>query len=246
MAAHLAAGVGTAAASTTAARLWRLPGFDSAPANELITAEDRRVRAAGLSVIRPRTLKRRDVTRLGPIPITAPVRALIDLAGTTDGNVLEAALDDALSRGLIDLASLERRIDGLIAPGMRSLRALVDDRRADAAAESALELKFARILNNGGLPKAVRQFVVRDPSGAFVARVDFAYADERIAIEIDGYAFHSGRARFHQGHERDHQLFELGWLTMHFTANHTNDPSGVVRRITRVLKERRGWSLRAD
>ena len=40
----------------------------------------------------------------------------------------------------------------------------------------------------------MRQVVVEGDDGAIVARADIAYPDARLAIEVDGYRYHTGRA----------------------------------------------------
>jgi hypothetical protein len=47
-----------------------------------------------------------------------------------------------------------------------------------------METLLARALRQNGLPAPVPQFEIFD-QGRFVARVDFAYPDERIVIEYD-------------------------------------------------------------
>ena len=56
---------------------------------------------------------------------------------------------------------------------------------SDGRAESPPESRLRVLLALAGIP-AVPQHTVRDGSGQFVARVDLAYPDRRIAIEYDG------------------------------------------------------------
>jgi hypothetical protein len=55
-----------------------------------------------------------------------------------------------------------------------------------------LEVAFLRLLRRFRLPPSVAQHVVIDPTGGFVARVDFAYPDVRLALEADSFIWHSG------------------------------------------------------
>jgi very-short-patch-repair endonuclease len=62
-----------------------------------------------------------------------------------------------------------------------------------------------------------RQFEVRS-YGKLVARVDFAYPQARLAIEVDGYRWHSGRARWQRDLQRRNRLIALGWRVLHATS----------------------------
>jgi hypothetical protein len=55
-----------------------------------------------------------------------------------------------------------------------------------------MESRLRLILVFGGLPRPVSQFVVRDRTGMFVARVDLVYPEQRLAIEYEG-DHHRGR-----------------------------------------------------
>ena len=61
-----------------------------------------------------------------------------------------------------------------------------------AAPESPLERRFLRLLRAAGLPEPEVQYPIRDGE-RLVARVDFAYPEIRLAMEVDGYRWHGGR-----------------------------------------------------
>jgi very-short-patch-repair endonuclease len=67
-----------------------------------------------------------------------------------------------------------------------------------------------------GLPKPAIQHEIRD-RGRLVAIVDFAYPDVRLAIEADGYRWHSGRARWRTDLQRRNAVTALGWRIVHVT-----------------------------
>jgi hypothetical protein len=54
------------------------------------------------------------------VPVTAPLRTLLDLAGVLEHRALRRAVREAQARGLVDLADLARRLHG---PGPRRGRA---------------------------------------------------------------------------------------------------------------------------
>jgi len=75
-------------------------------------------------------------------------------------------------------------------PGASVLRSILET-IGKQPVESVLELKLLRLLRRHGLPEPVCQFDIRKGS-TLVARVDVAYPELRLAIEADGFRFHSG------------------------------------------------------
>jgi len=68
--------------------------------------------------------------------------------------------------------------------------------------------------------------------------VDFAFPEARVAIEADGYRWHSGRARWERDLARRNSLTALGWRIVHVTwADLTQDPATLIARIKTVIGE---------
>jgi very-short-patch-repair endonuclease len=80
---------------------------------------------------------------------------------------------------------------------------------------SGWENKLGRALERDGLPKLIRQHVVRDERGVFVARVDLAYPDKRLYIEFDGSQHADPRQR-KTDLDRQNRLSALGWRPLRF------------------------------
>ncbi|MDQ3895961.1 MAG: hypothetical protein M3326_01715, partial [Actinomycetota bacterium] len=59
-------------------------------------------------------------------------------------------------------------------------------------------------------PQPVRQHEIRH-QGGFVARVDLAYPDDRLAIELDGFRWHAGRGPFRSDRLRRNRIEAAGW-----------------------------------
>jgi very-short-patch-repair endonuclease len=92
------------------------------------------------------------------------------------------------------------------------------------------------LLACAGIPP-VPQFTVRGSDGAFLARVDFAYPDLRIAIEYDG-VWHADRDQLRRDRRRLNGLVAEGWAVLHLTAADLRDPEGIVRRVRRLIAAR--------
>jgi very-short-patch-repair endonuclease len=50
-------------------------------------------------------------------------------------------------------------------------------------------------------------------------RLDFAFTDVRLAVEIDGHAYHSSKEDRAKDNDRDRNLLALGWHTLRFTGS---------------------------
>jgi very-short-patch-repair endonuclease len=135
------------------------------------------------------------------IPITTPAQTLIGVAATESTRQLEVAFDEARIKGLISpgvlreaLARHPRR------PGARALRALADDDRQSTITRSELEERFLALIRRARLPAPE----VNARLGAW--SVDFLWRAQRVAVELDSYAFHTTRGAFERDREKDHAL----------------------------------------
>ena len=54
-------------------------------------------------------------------------------------------------------------------------------------------------------------------AGRFIARVDAALAELRLAIEVDGFEHHSSPDAFQRDRTRQNRLVALGWTVLRFT-----------------------------
>ena len=66
--------------------------------------------------------------------------------------------------------------------------------------------------------------------------LDVAFPAARVAIEVDGWAWHSSPERFRADRRRQNALVLAGWIVLRFTWHDlTARPAGVVARIRRAL-----------
>jgi very-short-patch-repair endonuclease len=66
--------------------------------------------------------------------------------------------------------------------------------------------------------------------------VDFLWREERLAVEVDGYAFHSGRGSFERDHRRDLELRAAGFAVMRVTWRQlVEQPEFVLVRLAQAL-----------
>jgi len=234
MEASLSWGDGAAISHRSGAALWRYPDFE-ATFVELTVPRDRQRKAPG--IVHRNALDPVDVTTIDGIPVTTPSRTLIDIASVCARGMVEDALDDALRRGLVSIPRLRWCVTRLgDRPGMGVIRALIAARApGEAISESKLETMLLRLLRRAKLPKPIAQYDICDGRHV-VARADFAYPDLRLAIEADGYWFHSGRRRWQLDRERQNRLTLLGWRVVHVTwEDLTTRPRAVVDSVRAAL-----------
>ncbi len=67
--------------------------------------------------------------------------------------------------------------------------------------------------------------------------VDLLWREERLVVEVDGYAFHSTRSAFERDRARDADLQARGLRVLRFTWRQIVDqPEIVVSRVKQLLK----------
>ena len=212
MAATLACGPGAVASHRAAAFLHGLSGID--PRVEVSVGRERSPRPAKIAIHRLRYLSPADVEVRDGIPRTRAPATILGLAAVVPVRLLESALDDALVRGLVSCAQLQRRLDAASKRGRRGTAALQEllAARADAPrwTQSEFERRLLALLSRSDLPLPVPQFEVALPSGR-KAYLDFAWPDLRLALEADSYRHHAGRLAWSRDRIRNRELLSIGW-----------------------------------
>ncbi|BBG00696.1 MULTISPECIES: DUF559 domain-containing protein [Pseudonocardia] len=176
-------------------------------------------------------LRRRDlapadrVTRDGA-GVTSPGLTALETAATLPDGA--AFLDRVLQRGLPFaelLAAHDRNIGAAGLPRARSLLVEAADR-----ADSRAERRLIRHLRRAGITGFERGL----PFGPWF--VDVAFPRKRLAVEVDGWAFHSDPERFRTDRRKQNALVEAGWTVLRFTWHDIRDrPEQTVARIRRAL-----------
>ena len=217
-----------------------VPGF-SGTAVEVTSQRHRRRKSPDVIWHESFHLDPVDITHVAGIPTTTAARTLVDLATVLDDTGLLAVCNELLRRRLTSVAETVEVLDRLGARrhGAGRVRRVLDRRAADTGGipESPLETEFEELLRRFALPTAVRQHVVVD-GGEFVARLDFAYPDLRVDLEVDGARWHSADAAQARDHRRDAHLARLGWTVLRFTAWDIRfRPEWVATEVRSVLRE---------
>lgn len=218
-AALLSAGPDAAASHCSAAEIWRLPGL-IADCPEVTVPWPARLRLEGVRSHSSGAFPAHHVTVQLGLRVTTPARTLADLSALVGPQMLGRLVDDGLRRRLLDLDDLREAYDVLACRGRRRLvvmRAVLEARLPGFyPGDSPAELDVRRILVEAGLGEPVPQYQVA--VGGTVYLLDWAYPDDRIAIEYYGWEFHGGRSAFDHDAARTSALTAAGWRVLIVTS----------------------------
>ena len=179
-----------------------------------------------------------DAASVNGIPVTSVERTIVDLAGVAPRGRVERSLDSALLLPGVSIETVSRRLEATARQGRNGttkLRGLLAERAAERnPVESPLERDFLSLVRERRMPEPVAQHPVM-VDGRIVARLDFAYPELKLGIELDGYAFHSSREAFERDRHRLTMLGNEGWRILVFTRKQVNDhPVYVEKSVLRA------------
>jgi very-short-patch-repair endonuclease len=202
----LAAGPTAVASHLTAAFLYELIATLPDPIEVTVLGRARRSRPT--LTIHETTRPIHPHRRQG-IPLTEPLRTLDDLAATQPRKEVERITQQALAQRLIRPDELPRGHD---------------------ATRSDLENRMLALIRDAGLPEPL----VNHRVGPYL--VDFAWPEQRVIVETDGYATHGHRAAFERDRARDAALHAAGYVVLRFTYRQiTRTPLTVIAALAGVL-----------
>jgi very-short-patch-repair endonuclease len=235
-AALVAAGPDAVASHATAG--WLQGMVEKPPAVVHVTIpRDDRPPLAGVRVHRCRPAPKARPFR--GVRCTDPVRTILDMAATATPAEIDDAVDRALAAGTLRLSDLEAEA----APtktrrrGTAQLRRCLKTRgRIGGPNPSVLESVMARLFRRYRLP-VPRPEVRAGSDGQF--RIDYAYPEQRVAIELYGYAWHHSPDQLTHDLGRQRALTLEGWTVLVFTWHDiTTDPGRVAAEIRAALSPR--------
>ena len=183
---------------------------------EVTVPKNRSPRLADV-VIHRRHLPAGVTCRRKGMPVTSPLRTLVDLAAVFDRELLDQALDRGTASRLFTDAAVGAELSrwsrrGLAGPVLLRQRLSLRDASSSRPA-SVLERRMDRLLRTARVPLPQREHPVME--GAY--RLDFAWPEQKLAVEVDGYASHSSTRAFQYDRRRQNALVVAGWTMLRFT-----------------------------
>jgi very-short-patch-repair endonuclease len=226
--------VGGVASHRCAARLWGFRRFEN-PVVEVLVRKDHTPRLEGVVIRRTGRLDAADTDTLRGIPVTRRARTLLDLCDVSP-ILVEGALNGALHRRQVSVRQLQAVLDrvGPQHPGSVRYRELVAPFAAgQRPTESELEDDFLElVIRRYNLPVPVRQH----PVGR--RRIDFAYPELVLGVEIESVRGHAAREDVHRNASKANELLE--WWILRFAFDDIHRwPEETAELLDRTIAKRR-------
>jgi very-short-patch-repair endonuclease len=226
----LDAGEDAVVSHRAAALLWGLDGVRGRPVEATVPRGRRRFRNAIVHETRPFAANEVDVRR--GIPVTSVAMTLVQLGAVVPDVIVEQAYESARRAGLVEEADVLKLLECRRAGVKVMTRVLARRSPSAVPTDSTLETRFAQLVRRARVPVPVRQY---EGTGY---RIDFAWPTQRVAVELDGLAFHDGRDAQRRDRERQNRVVLDGWRVLRFTWHDvTRRSARVVAAIERALTE---------
>jgi very-short-patch-repair endonuclease len=174
------------------------------------------------------------LSQVGGRPATTAEWTAIEVARGLRRPRALATLDLALRSGSCDRRGLLRAAEAQAGRrGIVVVRELLP--HAAAEAESPMESEARLAMIDAGLPSPELQFEVIDRLGR-TWRLDFAWPDQRLAVEYDGFDWHSDPESLRRDRQKRAALQDLDWSVISVVSDD-------VRRRSWDMVRRIGWEL---
>ncbi len=178
--------------------------------------------------MRRRDLAPADIVECKGLRVTALPLTVVEAAVRRGGGA--KLMDSALQRH-VELRELWRaHLRNKGRHGSPAARRLL--RAASNGARSEAERLLVKLLREEGITGWRTNY----PIGGY--KVDVAFPKQKVAIEVDGWAFHSEQEDFQNDRERQNTIALLGWKVLRFT---WLDLTEYPRRVIAEIKHAIGW-----
>lgn len=168
--------------------------------------------------------------------VTTPAWTAVEVARGLRRPRALATLDAALRSSTCERADLlQMAVEQAGRRGIVKVRDLVP--LARPGAESPMESEARLVMTDAGLPEPVLQYGVIDRAGR-VWRLDFAWPECMVAVEYDGFEWHSSPEQLRRDRQKRAALQELGWRTIYVVSDDVRRrPVDMVRQIDAQLRQ---------
>ncbi len=176
------------------------------------------------------------VVAVDAMPVTSPIRTGVDLAARMGPLQIGRIIDHIVLKGqgsLDEVCDLVLKLARHGKPGMKCMHKVLEARAGGSfLGESQLEAMAIRLFREWDLPEPLSQFPLpwRSPVNG---RVDFAYPELRLIIELDGRAWHSTLEAFESDRLRDNHAQLAGWRVLRITYRMLKEQPEMVRDMIR-------------
>jgi hypothetical protein len=180
------------------------------------------------------TVPPRDLVEVAGIPVTTPLRTVVDVLLRQRRYPAVGVLDSALNRGLLTPADLAR-VPAMLARRRGAVTARSYLAEADGRAQSPLETRARLRCVDGGVAPDVLQLPIRDHDDRLIAVGDLGWRWARLIAEADGAAPHGTPQALFADRRRQNLLLNSGWRVLRFTWADTLHPDYIPRTVHQAL-----------
>jgi predicted transcriptional regulator of viral defense system len=171
----------------------------------------------GVKVFRCHDLSTRHIITIGGLPTTTVARTVVDLASLLRPRHLESIVDDAVAARRTTMTEIREVLESVARrgkPGVRSMRAILNDRLGESHSPTVLERAGMNLLTEAGLTEFATEFSIPwSPHRRF----DVAFPKHKLAIEWDSRRWHLQAEAFDRDRARDREAIMRGWRVLRFT-----------------------------
>ncbi len=160
----------------------------------------------GLIIHRTRSLGPDEVITRRGIPVTSPIRTIINLAERESPKNLDTAIRRGVAGNLFDVAELSRAVSRCRGrKGIAKLRKVLENwNPGTLRTRSDFENEVSDVCPDFGVPRPL----INDIRCGY--EVDFQWKGSRILLESDGHAYHLSRADRHRDYQKMLDLTAAG------------------------------------
>jgi len=239
-AALLSCGARAMLSHRSAADVWGMP-VPRPPRPEVSLPVSAHARPGPHVTVHRVTVPTRDFVGIRGLRVTSRQRTVLDCLLILPENEGRTLLDRALQRRWVQLSDL-----GTAIRGAKGRNGAARARRVAAGADPTIASEGERLAKKLLLKGGVTGFVTGHPllvGGRVIAYLDIAFLDVLLAIEINGFAWHTEVERFQGDRRRQNILVAAGWSVLRFTwADLVERPAQVLADVVATLARLRGES----
>lgn len=188
----------------------------------------------GLTIHRTRSLAATEVTSRHGIPVTSPVRTVINLAERESPKTLDLAIRRGVADKILEIGELARAVDRCRGrKGIAKLRKVLEKwNPGKLLTRSELESKMSDIFVDHGIPAPI----INDRRAGY--EIDFQWDGSNILVEGDGGMFHLSPADRNRDYRKMLDLAASGHTVVRITDNMVlNEPRKIGITVRKLLEE---------
>jgi hypothetical protein len=242
LAACLAAGRDACASHRSALWLWGL-GPRTPPVVEITVPRPRALKLPGVITRRSLDIDRAVLSTVRGIPVTNPLRALVDAGAVLTRTEVDTVAREAVAKRLVTWPAIAAEVERLAERGRRGvgvMRSVLDGYNvSNRFTPSELEVRARRLFRQIGLPEPQCE-VVYGKEGEW--RLDFYWPAYRMVIEVDGWSVHASEDARRRDHRKQNRAtIDGNWVLRYDWHSVVKESRATAKELLEAFNARRSW-----